>query len=394
MEDASAQAVISGLVAVVALFAGSFAIVIAGLSAVGATPAQAVSGLMAASVAMGVSGIAMALATRMPICAAWSTPAAALLVSTGQVDGGFAAAVGAFIVAGAMTLVVGLVRPLVRIIRYVPLPLANAMLAGVLFLLCLEPVKAAAASPWAAFPVIAVWILVGHFKRIWTMPAVALTAVIMIIWMGEPIAVETIRPNPVLVIPEFNWTAVGVIALPMFIVTMASQNIPGFAVLRAEGYRPPPGPFFTIAGALSMIAAPFGGDTVNISPPAAALCSGPHVHKDRTRRYWAALTLGVMTLVIGLLASFATALIEAAPPHLISAVAGLALLGTLRRALLSALEKEGYREAALVAFVVTASGFSFFGVGAPFWGLVAGAAALAVRRVVLSSGPDVSVRES
>jgi benzoate membrane transport protein len=379
----SAQALAAGLVAAFVGFAGSFAVVVRGLTAVGATPAQAASGLMALSIAMGVCGIVLSLKLRMPISVAWSTPGGALLATSGPVAGGFNGAVGAFIVTAVLIVICGLWKPLGRLVSAIPAPLANAMLAGVLLGLCLAPMHAVAVVPGLALPVVLVWVVMGQIARRFAVPAAVLVAAGLIVATTAlpPGGLGSFWPAPVLVAPVFSLGGVVGIALPLFIVTMASQNIPGMAVLNVNGYRPAPGGLFTVTGLFGVIAAPFGGHAVNLAAITAALCAGSEAHADPARRYWAAVVTGGAYVVFGLLAGAATFLIAAAPPVLIEAVAGLALLGALGSALMGAASDPREREAAIVTFLVTASGLSFFGISGAFWGLVAGGAMLGLGRL-------------
>jgi benzoate membrane transport protein len=370
----SGQAVSAGLVAAIVGFASSFAVVLKGLSAAGASQAQAASGLMALAIAMGLAGIALSLWKRMPIGVAWSTPGAALLAATGAVEGGFPAAVGAFVITAVLLVLSGALRPLGRAIGAIPAPLANAMLAGVLFGLCLAPVRALVALPVQAGIVIVTWLLVGLFRKLWATPAALLVTIIVIALdpASKPVAISQILSQPVLTLPVFTWQAVLGIAVPLFIVTMASQNIPGMAVLNANGYRPDAGPLIQITGWFSLAATPFGGHAVNLSAITAALCAGPDADPNPARRYWATIACGAAYVLFGIVAGAAAAIAGAAPPVLIEAVAGLALLGSLAAALHAALDKPEGREAAIVTFIVTTSGFALFGIGAAFWGLIAG----------------------
>jgi benzoate membrane transport protein len=378
----SMQAAAAGLLAAIVGFASSFAVIVQGLVSVGATRAEAASGLMALSVVMGLIAIALSLRTRLPISIAWSTPGAALLVTSGVPQGGFPAAVGAFLVAGALVVVAGLWKPLGRWVAAIPAPLANAMLAGVLFGLCLAPVRAVAELPLLGLAVVVVWAVVAKFRRLYAVPAAVVVAMVLIaattqIAPGDPGA---LWPRPVLVLPAFAPGAIVGIALPLFIVTMASQNIPGIAVLNVNGYRPAPGPLFQVTGVGSLIAAPFGGHAVNLAAITAALCAGPDAHPDPARRWWAATVAGVAYVLFGLGAGAATTFISAAPPVLIEAVAGLALLGAFGSALMAAVAAPADREAAIVTFLVSASGLTFLGIGGAFWGLVAGGAIMALGR--------------
>ncbi len=381
MKGLSLQALTSGVLASLVGFA-SATVVVPGLLAVGASPGQAASGLMALSIAMGVCGVLMSLVTRMPISIAWSTPGAALLASAGLVEGGFPAAVGAFLVTGLMIVVAGLWRPLSRWVAAIPAHIANAMLAGVLFQLCMAPVFAVIELPVMALTIIVVWALMARFKRLYAIPAaVAVAAVLIAVTTDIPAGSLTpVTPEPIPVMPSLNLSAIMGIALPLFIVTMASQNITGIAVLKTYDYHPNSGRMFTVTGLFSLLAAPFGGHGVNLAAITAAMCAGEEAHPDRARRYWAATTAGVCYILLGLIAGAAAGFMEASPPILIEAVAGLALLGAFGGALSGALSVSQDREAAAVTFLVTASGVTIVGIGGAFWGLIAGGLILALGR--------------
>lgn len=382
LQQFSPQAMAAGLLAAFVGFASSFAVIIQGLTAVGASQAEAASGLMALSLSMGLCAIFLSLKTRQPISIAWSTPGAALLAATTLPEGGFATAVGAFLVSGALIVIAGLWKPLGRAVAAIPAPLANAMLAGVLLGLCLAPVKAVAQEPAYGLAIIVTWALVARFRRLFAVPAAVLVTVIIIAATTDvsQLHADNLWPQPVWVTPHFSLAGLVGIALPLFIVTMASQNIPGIAVLNVNGYRPDPGPLFSITGIFSLLAAPFGGHAVNLAAITAALCAGTDAHPDPARRYWAAATSGIFYVLFGLGAVAATAFISAAPPILIQAVAGLALFGAFGSALLGAVTDSKDREAAIITFVVTASGLSFFGISGAFWGLLAGGAVYGLSR--------------
>jgi benzoate membrane transport protein len=380
LKDLSAQAVAAGVLAAFVGFASSFAVIIRGLLAVGATQGQAASGLMALSVAMGLCGVLLSLRAKLPISVAWSTPGAALLATTGVVEGGFPAAVGAFLVCGVLIVIAGLWQPLGRWVAAIPAPLANAMLAGVLLSLCLAPVHAVAEAPALGLPIVLTWAVVARIRRVYAVPAAVVVAAIGIAATSQSAALGSVWPTPAAVLPAFTVPALIGIALPLFIVTMASQNIPGMAVLHLNGFRPPPGPLFRATGVFSVLAAPFGSHAINLAAITAALCAGPDAHPDPTRRYWAAVAAGITYVAFGLLAGVATGFIAASPPILIEAVAGLALLGAFGGALMAAVADPATREAAIVTFLVSGSGVSLLGIGGAFWGLVAGGAMLLLGR--------------
>ena len=375
------QPIVAGVITAFVGFASSFAVIIKGLTAVGASNAEAASGLMALSIAMGFAGIGLSVAWRMPISSAWSTPGAALLAATGAASGGFPAAVGAFLTVGLLIVAAGLFKPFGRTVAAIPGRLANAMLAGVLFGLCLAPVRALIDAPVGAGFVVLSWLVVSRWKRVYATPTAAVVAGVVIAASGQAVGFDlaTMTPRPMFVAPEFSIEAIVSLAAPLFIVTMASQNLPGLAVLGAYGYRPSPGPLVAATGVFTLAAAPFGGHAVNLSAITAALCASPDAAPDPSKRWIAAATAGATYVVFGLLAGVVTA-VAAASPILIEAVAGLALLNAFGSALHNALADTQEREAALIAFLVTASGVSIYGVGGAFWGLTAGGVVLLLTR--------------
>lgn len=387
LKDFSPQAFIMGLLTAFAGFASSFAVVLQGLKGVGASDAQAASGLMALSIAMGLCAIVLSSVTRLPVSVAWSTPGAALLATAGAVEGGFAGAVGAFLVCAVLIVMAGLFRPLGRAVAAIPNPLANAMLAGVLVNLCYAPVKAVAFDPLLGLPIVLAWLLVGAWKRLYAVPA-ALAAFVLVLTFGVKIPdgalsawAASLGPTVEPVMPVFALSDLVSVALPLFIVTMASQNIPGIAVLKVNRYEPMPGPIFATTGVFSLFAAPFGGHAVNLAAITAAMCAGEDAHPDPARRYWAAIVAGIVYVVFGLLAGAVTGFVGLAPPVLIQAVAGLALIGAFSGSAVAALKEPDSREAAAITFLVTASGVTFLGISGAFWGLIAGGLVIGLARL-------------
>ncbi|MER5425391.1 benzoate/H(+) symporter BenE family transporter [Streptosporangium roseum] len=368
------QPMLAGVVTALVGFASSFAVVLAGLRAVGADQRQAASGLLALCLANGVVAIWLGLRQRVPITIAWSTPGAALLVATGAVEGGFPAAVGAFVVSGLLITAAGLFPPLGRWIAAIPTPIAGAMLAGVLLNLCVAPVRALGEVPLMAGPAVLTWALLSRFARKWAIPGALLVAVVAIALTGPGLGTVDVRPVAELTAPSWSVAAMISIAFPLFLVTMASQNVPGMAVLAGYGYRPPLRGILLGTGLASTLGAPLGGHAVNLAAITAALAAGPDADPDPGRRWIASVTAGASMIVLGVGSGLATALVLLSPPVLIEAVAGLALIGALASAITAAVAEPEGREAAVVTFVVTASGLTLLGVGAAFWGLVAGGA--------------------
>jgi benzoate membrane transport protein len=379
------QPVVAGILAAIVGFAGAFPVVLAGYVAIGASPAEAASGLMMVTMASGVLSLALSFATRLPIFIAWSTPGAALLIATGALTGGYATAVGAYLVASALIVLAGLWAGFGRAVSSIPMSLASAMLAGVLLEICLQPAKAVASMPALALPIVASWLIMYRVARLWATP-VALVVTGAVVALTTPIPADAWAhavATPLIVLPHFDAGVAVSVGLPLFLVTMASQNVPGLTVLRVNGYAPNVPPVFVATGLASFVIAFFGAHQVNLAAITAALCAGPEAHPNKAHRWIASATAGAANVVIGLGAGFAVVFAAAMPPLIIQTVAGMALIGSLGGALAVAVGRDDERVPALVTFLVTASGITgmgikFFGIGPPFWGLLAGGAALAL----------------
>lgn len=378
----SVQAVGMGVLAALVGYASSVAIVIQGMAAVGADAAQLASGLMALGLAMGVPALWLSWQSRIPISTVWTTPGLALLAATGPVAGGFPAALGAFVVVGGLIVVAGLWSPLGRWVMAIPKPLANAMLAGILLKLCLAPFVALGQVPGVALPVLGAWVVVGRFQRLYAVPAAVAVAIALMAMNGAGTGIGGLPPlpQPAFIPPVFTWEATVGIALPLFIVTMASQNIPGVAVLSANGYEPPVRRIFLTTGIFSAVSAPFGSPTVNLAAITAALCAGPDADPNPQRRWQSAFAAGVVYILLAALAAVTASLVTRSPPVVIEAVAGLALIGAFGSAAMGAVQAEEHRLPALVTLLVTASGVSFWGIGSAFWGLSIGGAMYALQQ--------------
>ncbi|MGB0504948.1 MAG: benzoate/H(+) symporter BenE family transporter [Pikeienuella sp.] len=384
IKDLSASAIFMGVVAAFVGFASSFAILIQGFRAVGATEAEAASGLMAIAIAKGVAAIVMSARSRVPISFAWSTPGAALLATSGAAVAGFGEAVAAFIICAILLIITGIWRPLADLVRRIPHPLANAMLAGVLLGLCLAPFKAVAFNPVWGLPMLIGWAIGRRIGPLLAVPGALLGFVGVVIFGVGPdldaLGAISWAPEPVVTMPVFTLSGAIGLALPLYLVTMAGQNLPGAAVLSANGYDRAPGPDFAASGIASLVAAPFGGHACNYAAITAALCMGKEAHPDPARRYWAAITAGALYVVFGFFAVAITALVTLAPQILIEAVGGVALFGAFSASALAAFKDAEDREASAVTLLLTASGLSLFGVSGAFWGLLAGGALLAIKR--------------
>jgi benzoate membrane transport protein len=368
------QPILAGILAAVVGYASTFTLVLAGLAAAGATAAQAGSGLFSVCIALGVLNIAISWRTRMPVSIAWSTPGVAFLLTAGVPEGGYPAVTGAFLMAAGLIVLAGVWKPFARAVAAIPAVIANAMLAGVLLPLCIAPLKAVEAMPWQTLPIIAVWALALRYARRYAVPlAVVVTVMVLGLTLRLPegtfvAAWPTLTP----IMPVFTFDAFVRIALPLFVITMASQNLPGLAVMTANGFKLNAAPIFVSTGLASVVTGLFGGHTINLAAITAAICAGPEAHPDPQKRWVAPIAAGVTYLLLALIASLAAAFIAASPPLLIQTVAGLALLTSLASALAAALTREDDRLVGIVTFITAASGITLIGIGAAFWGLIAG----------------------
>lgn len=368
------QPILAGIVTALVGFSSTFAVVLTGLRAVGATQSQAASGLLALCVIQSLGMLWLARRHRIPLTLGWSTPGAALLASTGTVHGGWPAAVGAFGVVGALIVVTGLWPRLGNLVAAIPAPIAQAMLAGIVLELCIAPARGVAAHPWEAGPIVLTWLVLLRMARKWAVPAAFGVTLVVI---GIDVARRGGWPGPVL--PHLDWTAPSLtwasllgIALPLYVVTMAGQNIPGVAIMSSYGYEVPWRETMTVTGLGTAVGALAGGYAVNLAAITAALAASGDAHADPGRRWLASCAAGWTYLVLAFLSAGLTALVAAAPPDVTGSVAGLALLGTLAGSLAAALRAQKDREAAAVTFAVAASGLALGGIGAAFWALAAG----------------------
>jgi benzoate membrane transport protein len=380
-DGSTPHAIAAGVVTAVVGFSSSFAVVLTGLQAVGASQGQAASGLAVVSLTMGLGCIVLSLAHRIPVTMAWSTPGAALLAGAALPAAGWAGAVGAFVVAGALYLLTAVVKPLGDWVARIPSAVASAMLAGVLLTLCVEPFRALAADPAAIAPVLVAWLVLLRVARRWAVPGALLAAVVVIVLTGEPLADGSLLPALTWTAPAFDWRTTIALGLPLYLVTMTGQNIPGVAVLESFGYRAPLRSALTWAGASTVLTAPAGGYSVNLAAISAALAAGPEAGADKGRRWIAGVTCGAVYVLLAPLSVFVTSVSAAAPDGIIASVAGVALIGTFAASASSALSNERHREAGAVTFLVAASGLSFVGISPAFWALVAGGIVLVVLRL-------------
>ena len=379
LKDVSLSAIVAGCISVLVGFTSSVAIVFAAAQSLGATPAQITSWIWALGLGTGLTSIVLTLWYRQPVLIAWSTPGSALLAATYGVS--LPVATGAFIVSAVLIIVAGASGLFERLMDRVPVAIAAALLAGVLTRFGLDAALAAHDAPLLVGLMALVFVLGRRWWPRFAVPGVLAAGIAIVVAQGgiSLSAVQWGWARPVFVMPEFSVAAAIGLGLPLFLVTMASQNLPGVAAQRAAGLTVPVSPVITTTGVATLLLAPFGSFGLNLAAITAAICMGPEAHPDPKRRYIAPVTAGLLYVLIGLGGGAVVGLMAAFPHALVVAVAGLALLGTIAGALSSALAVEKHRDAAAITFLITLSGVTLAGIGAPFWGVVAGAVALGVQ---------------
>ncbi len=370
-----ASVIASALVAAIVGFGGTIALVVSAAVAVGANPEQIASWVTTICLAMVAETAILSWRHKMPIVTAWSTPGAALIAASTGFD--IHAAVGAFILTALALIATGLFSPLIRLVSRIPVSVSSGMLAGILSSFVIAAAKSAGADPLLVLPLIAVFFLL----RLWN-PALAVLGVLIggialaaFLGLSQPAPTFAVT-IPVWIAPDFSFGAALGLALPLYLVTMASQNLAGLAVLRAADYHPPAGELISVTGLFSLLSAPFGGHTTNLAAISAAICTGPDAHPDHEKRWLTGPVYALVYLVLALGGGYFVSVLAGLPKSLIALVAGLALMSALANAMTIALSKESDRTAAIAAFAVTASGLAFFGIGSAFWGLVIGVAIL------------------
>ena len=386
-KDLSLPAFTAGFVAVLVGFTSSVAIVFQAALAFKATPEQLTSWMWALGLGMGLCSLVPSLWLRKPVMIAWSTPGAAVLATAG-LAGGFSMneAVGAFMACAALITLFGVTGWFERVMNRIPVAIASALLAGVLARFGLQAFMAAQTALPLVVLMLLSYLLMKRLMPRYAVPITLLIAIIFIAIQAEFMLTKVVfeLAKPVFVMPKFSWSAMVSLALPLFIVTMASQNLPGVAAIKAAGYDTvsdlPLSKIITMTGLATLVLAPFGAFALNLSAITAAICMGKEAHPDPAKRYTAAVSCGAIYIVIGLLGGAFIGVLMSFPKELIAAIAGLALLGTIGNGLAVAVQDESHREAAIITFLVTLSGVVIAGVGSAFWGVVAGAVALFVQQ--------------
>lgn len=374
-------------VATVVGFGGTVALVVQAGQAMGAAPAQIISMVTALCLGIGLPGAVLSWRLKMPVVLAWSTPGAALLAAS-TLGLGWSTAVGAFVIAGLLMVLTGLVPALGRLAERIPAAVASAMLAGVLLPFCLKLFLVFPTDMTLAAGLLLVFVVMRRLAPAWTLPVVLVAAFAVLALRGQVALPEGtgLFGNLSPVMPAFDWKAAISLALPLYLVTLASQNLPGLVVLRAAGYAPPAGKLIFWGGLTSTLLAPFGAHGVNLAAITAAICTEPDAHPDASKRWTVGVIYGLFYLVVALFAAPLAGLFIAMPTGALAVITGLALIAPLTGSLGAMMAAAKDREAAVLTFAATASGVALFGVGSAFWGLAVGFLALAARRWIPARG--------
>lgn len=381
-KDMSLSAVIAGFVTVLVGFTSSAVIVFQAAQSLGASPAEIASWMWALGLGMGLTCIGLSLWYRVPVVTAWSTPGAAMLISSAA-GVSMQEAIAAFLITGCLMALCGFTGWFERMMNRIPISLASGMLAGVLLRFGMDVFVAMQTQFLMVFAMFIVYLLLRRLLPRYAVVA-ALVLGIIIAGIQGLLQINTIVfdwAHPIFTAPQFSVKALIGVALPLFVVTMASQNVPGVATLRAFHYNVPISPLIGWTGLATVLLAPFGAYALNLAAITAAICMGREAHENPDKRYVAAIAAGFFYILVGLFGATVSALFAAFPKELVLAIAGLALLGTIGNGLAAALTHADEREPALITFLVTASGVVLFGIGSAFWGLLAGVLAIALLRL-------------
>lgn len=363
--------VASAAVAAFVGFGGTLALIIAAATALGATQTETASWVTAISLALAVSSGYLSWRYRIPIITAWSTPGLALIGAS--IGFTMQEAVGAFIVTAVAIIITGLIKPVAQFVERIPASIASGMLAGVLSSFVINAAKTLSLDPLLVLPLIALFLIIRLFNPAMAVISVLIGGVIFALLLGRADNLPAPELSTLtMIIPEFSVSAMIGLALPLYLVTMASQNLPGFAVLRAAGYEPPTAACLQVTGLVSLISAPFGAHTSNMAAISAAICTGHDAHPDPKQRWMTGPFYALCYLIFAIFGASLVAIFAVLPPALIMLIAGLGLIGPFINALALALNKQDERFAAIITFAVTASGITILGIGSAFWALIAG----------------------
>ena len=373
--------IISALVAVIVGFGGSVAVILAAADSVGATQEETASWIAVLCISMMATTAILSVWHRMPIVTAWSTPGAALIAAASGLD--MAGAVAAFLTCAVLLLLTAAIRPFGALVQRIPAPIATAVLAGVLYPFVAAAVLDAGDLPQLGLPLLAVFLIVRLWSPAWAVLAVLGSGIVLALALGMNSALPPFEVSRFTwVEPAFSLQVVVGVGLPLYLVTMASQNLPGFATLSASGYTPPTRPIIAVTGAASLVTAPFAAHTTSLAAITASICTGPDAHPDPAKRWLGGPIYALGYAVLAVFGASVVAVFDSFPPELITIVAGAALTGPFVASVTGALKQPDSAFAAALTFVVTASGVSFLGVASAFWGLLLGIVLLAAEKAV------------
>lgn len=371
-EDLSISSVVVGLIATMVSYAGPLVIVFQAAKVAELSDSHLSSWIWAISIGSGITCILLSIWFKAPIITAWSTPGVVLLVSSWSIYS-YTDAIGAFIFSAVIITLLGCTGIFEKIMNRIPYSITTAMLAGILLNFGVEVFTSLKNLPVLVFPMILCYLLFKRFSPRYTVVITLFLGLLITYFTGnlKTGSIELSLVNPIFTVPTFSLDALIGIGIPLCIVTMASQNAPGIGVLRADGYNVPISPLVTTTGIFSILLAPFGSHAINLAAITAAICTGKEAHEDKNKRYIAGISCGLFYLIFGMFGAAIASIFQALPSEFIAAIAGLALFASLSSSLTSAMEGT-QKESALITFLVTISGISFFGIGAAFWGLIAG----------------------
>ena len=387
LTDSSPSTIVAGFIAMLTGYTSSLVLMFQAGQGAGLSSGQISSWIWSLSIGMAICSVGLSLRYRTPVVIAWSTPGAALLI-TSLPGVPYGEAIGAFIFASALIILCGLTGSFERLMRRVPASLAAALLAGVLFNIGIEIFRAVEVQPLLVLGMFFSYLLAKRFVPRYAVLMALVTGCALAGGLGlldfQQLSLEI--AVPVWTTPTLSFAAIFSIGIPLFVIAMASQNMPGLAVLRAEGYQAPASPMISVTGIASLLLAPFGSHGIHLAAITMAICSGPEAHPDPSRRYTAAVWCGVFYGIAGIFGATLAALFASFPAALVLSIAALALLGSIGSGLSQAMQLPREREAALITFMVTASGLTLFGIGSALWGLVAGALTLWILNAHQSEG--------
>lgn len=364
---------VAALISVIVNYGGTFILVFQGAKAAGLSPEQTASWIWSISIGVGLTGAWLSYRYREPIITAWSTPGAAFLIAV-LPSTPYPEMIGAFMLSAVGFVVLGMSGYFERVVKLIPPGIAAGLLAGILLRFGIGAFDGAGVDPLLVGALLLSYVLLRRFTARYAIVGVLLIGIVLLLGLGQvSFASLELKPAlPVLTVPVFSLNALLSVALPLFLITLTGQYMPGMLVLRNDGFKTSANPILTATGLGSLLMAPFGSHAFNVAAITAAICTGKEAHEEPAKRYLAGLACGVFYLLVGIFGSTLAALFVVLPATFITTLAGLALLGAIGGSLATALVEPSGRETALITFLATAANITLFGLGGAFWGLLAG----------------------